>query len=70
MQVGAKHFVKAAHDKYHVDGECEIDQPTKSQKPSEFLSETSITAIKANGGVYVRAWVWVSNEEALHATAT
>lgn len=45
-----KRVIEAARDKYHRDGEIEIDDTT-------VLSE-------ADDGAYVMAWVWINYEEA------
>jgi hypothetical protein len=44
-------FVEAARNQMHRDGEVEID-------------ELAIISESGDGGEYVLAWVWVSNEDA------
>lgn len=46
-----KAFRKAAHDKHHSDGECEIDDGAE-------------VSVSEDGGAYVKAWVWVYDDDA------
>jgi hypothetical protein len=46
---------------FHKDGELEID--TASGAPEECISTAeTIEELIENGGAYVKAWVWVSND--------
>lgn len=47
----AEAYRKAARDLHEIEGECEID-------------EGAAIGISDDGGAYVQAWVWVSDEEA------
>jgi hypothetical protein len=49
------HYAEGAHKKWHRDGEIEIDP------------NTAEVSVSDDGGAYVQAWVWVSNEEAADA---
>jgi hypothetical protein len=46
-----REYIEAARKKWHRDGEIEIDWQTE-------------VSVSDDGGAYVQAWVWVSNEEA------
>jgi len=52
-----------AHDKYHVEGELEVE--TAEMLPDNVSLDSQISAIpdwKDNGGFYVKAWLWVPYE--------
>lgn len=50
-----QHFNEVAFDKYEDEGTLEIDRQG---------DETAMVSISDDGGAYVMAWRWVSNDEA------
>ena len=57
----AQIFIKTAHKKFHKEGTLEIDL---DKKPLEQVTTAeSIPELQNNGGLWVKAWVWVSNDD-------
>jgi hypothetical protein len=59
----AEAFVAAAHSLFHDEGEIEIDQKGGDDAIAAVSALETLDEIRENGGMYVKAWVWVPYSE-------
>lgn len=58
----ARIFIAKAHQKFHDEGTIEVDTEMDNPLDQVSTAETVVELID-NGGLYVKAWVWVSLDE-------
>ena len=59
----ASAFIQRAHDLFHDEGRIEIDDVNNADPLAGISASETIDEVVLEGGMYVKAWVWVSVDD-------
>lgn len=60
----ARRFIEVAKEKFEEEGHLEIDEPSGDESNAllQVSATDTLADVRENGGIYVKAWLWVPIE--------